>query len=182
VVAVKASPYTGDTKKRELLKCVVAAMYSWQHCGTGTLSYRHLRHFSNHGSDLIRQVTMVQFLSIIFFFVGFLQLLLGFSKVSFFLCHPFIKFPSCVGLMMGTRCHRSLPLLLLAPFFDNQFLSSEINLSNVESFSSAVNLLLSIPKVATSCVGECTSHQREDLVLFYFIFLLLVFSLGICRN
>jgi len=27
----------GDTKKRELLKCVVAAMYSWQHCGTGTL-------------------------------------------------------------------------------------------------------------------------------------------------
>ena len=30
----------GDTKKRELLKCVVAAMYSWQHCGTGTLSYR----------------------------------------------------------------------------------------------------------------------------------------------
>jgi len=29
-----------DTKERELLKCVVAAMYSWQHCGTGTLSYR----------------------------------------------------------------------------------------------------------------------------------------------
>jgi hypothetical protein len=27
----------GDTKKRELLKCVVAAMYSWQHCGTGDL-------------------------------------------------------------------------------------------------------------------------------------------------
>ena len=36
----------GDTKKkkRELLKCVVAAMYSWQHCGTGTLSYRQPRH------------------------------------------------------------------------------------------------------------------------------------------
>ena len=33
----------GDTKKRELLKCVVAAMYSWQHCGTGTLSYRQPR-------------------------------------------------------------------------------------------------------------------------------------------
>ena len=32
------------TKKRELLKCVVAAMYSWQHCGTGTLSYRQPRH------------------------------------------------------------------------------------------------------------------------------------------
>jgi len=34
----------GDTKKRELLKCVVAAMYSWQHCRTGTLSYRQPRH------------------------------------------------------------------------------------------------------------------------------------------
>jgi hypothetical protein len=32
------------TQKRELLKCVVAAMYSWQHCGTGTLSYRQTRH------------------------------------------------------------------------------------------------------------------------------------------
>ena len=31
-------------KKRELLKCVVAAMYSWQHCGAGTLSYRKPRH------------------------------------------------------------------------------------------------------------------------------------------
>jgi hypothetical protein len=34
----------GDTKKRELLKFVAAAMYSWQHCGTGTLSYRQPRH------------------------------------------------------------------------------------------------------------------------------------------
>jgi hypothetical protein len=34
----------GDTKKRELLKCLVTAMYSWQHCGTGTLSYRQPRH------------------------------------------------------------------------------------------------------------------------------------------
>jgi hypothetical protein len=33
----------GD-KKQELLKCIVAAMYSWQHCGTGTLSYRQPRH------------------------------------------------------------------------------------------------------------------------------------------
>ena len=31
---------------------------------------------------------MVQFLSIIFFFFGFLQFLLGFSKVPVFLCHP----------------------------------------------------------------------------------------------
>ena len=38
-------PYIqGDAKKRELLKCVVAAMYNWQHCGTGTLSYRQPRH------------------------------------------------------------------------------------------------------------------------------------------
>ena len=37
------SEVQGD-KKRELLKCVVAAMYSWQHCGTGTLSYRKPRH------------------------------------------------------------------------------------------------------------------------------------------
>ena len=28
----------------ELLKCVVADMYSWQHCGTGTLSYRQPCH------------------------------------------------------------------------------------------------------------------------------------------
>ena len=35
---------TGDTKKRELLKCIVAAMYSWQHCGTGTSSYRQPCH------------------------------------------------------------------------------------------------------------------------------------------
>ena len=35
---------TGDTKERELLKCVVAAMYSWQHCGTGTLSYKQPCH------------------------------------------------------------------------------------------------------------------------------------------
>ena len=34
----------GDTKYQELLKCVVAAMYSWQHCVTGTLSYRQPRH------------------------------------------------------------------------------------------------------------------------------------------
>ena len=33
-----------DTKERELLKCVVAAMYSWQHCATGTLSYRQPCH------------------------------------------------------------------------------------------------------------------------------------------
>ena len=36
--------YRVKQKKRELLKCVVAAMYSWQHCGTATLSYRQPRH------------------------------------------------------------------------------------------------------------------------------------------
>ena len=35
---------TGWHKKWELLKCVVAAMYSWLHCGRGTLSYRQPRH------------------------------------------------------------------------------------------------------------------------------------------
>ena len=34
---------------------------------------------------------MVQFLSIIFFFFGFLQFLLGFSKVPVFLCHPVVE-------------------------------------------------------------------------------------------
>ena len=73
-----------DTKERELLKCVVAAMYSWQHCGTGTLSYRQPRHFINHGSDLKRQVIMVQFLSIFFFSLVFFNFCWVFQKVSFF--------------------------------------------------------------------------------------------------
>jgi hypothetical protein len=34
----------GDTKKRKLLKGVVAAMCSWQYCGTGTLGYSQSRH------------------------------------------------------------------------------------------------------------------------------------------
>jgi hypothetical protein len=34
----------GDTKKWELFKCLVAAMYSCQHYGTGVLSYRQPRH------------------------------------------------------------------------------------------------------------------------------------------
>ena len=72
--------------------------------------------------------------------------------------------------MMGTRCQRFLPVLLLARFlFDNQFLSAEINLSNVKPFSSAANLVLKVPKVATFYVGECTTHQREELISIYFI-------------
>jgi hypothetical protein len=60
------------------LKCVVAAMYSWQHCGTGTLSYRHPRHL----------VTMDQWngqqrdVAIKMFYI------FGFFKRSPFLCHP----------------------------------------------------------------------------------------------
>ena len=65
--------------------------------------------------------------------------------------------------MMGTECQRFLPVLLLAPtptpFFNNQFLSAEMNLSNVKPFSSAANLVLSEPRVATICVGECSSHH-----------------------
>jgi len=75
-----------DTKKRELLKCVLAAMYSWQHCGTGTLSYRQPRHFSNHGSDLKRQVIMVQFFVNNFFFIS--SIFVGVFKSSRLLCHP----------------------------------------------------------------------------------------------
>ena len=82
---------TGWQKKRKLLKSIVAAMYSWQHCRTGNLSYRQPRHFSNHGSDLKRQVIMVQFLSIIFFIIS--SIFVGFFKSSRFLCHPvYIKF------------------------------------------------------------------------------------------
>ena len=68
-----------DTKKRELLKCVVAAMYSWQHCGTGTLSYRQPRHLV-----IIDQWSGQQRA----FAIKMFQFLLGFSKVPVFLCHP----------------------------------------------------------------------------------------------
>jgi len=74
----------GDTKKRELLKCVVTAMYSWQHCGTGTLSYRQPRHFNDHGSDLKRQVVMVQFLSINYFLLDFFNFCWVLQKFPFF--------------------------------------------------------------------------------------------------
>jgi hypothetical protein len=68
-----------DTKKRELLKCVVATMYRWQHCGTGTLSYRQPRH----------SVIMDQWngqrraLAIKMFYKNN-----DISKVPLFLCHP----------------------------------------------------------------------------------------------
>ena len=71
-----------DTKKRELLKCVVAAMYSWQHCGTGTLSYRQPRHLviTNQLNGQQRAFAIKMF-----------QFLLGFFKSSrFFFVSPCI--------------------------------------------------------------------------------------------
>ena len=41
---------------------------------------------------------MVQFLSIIFFFFGFLQFLLGFSNVTVFLCHTVLNSHVLLGL------------------------------------------------------------------------------------
>jgi hypothetical protein len=68
----------GDPKKRELLKCVVAAMYSWQHCGIGTLSYRQPRHLviMDQRNGQQRAVTIKTFY------------MFGFFKSSLFLGHP----------------------------------------------------------------------------------------------
>jgi hypothetical protein len=69
----------GDTnKKRELLKCVVAAMYSWLHYGTGTLSYRQPHHLviMDQWNGEQRAVVIKMF-----YMFGFLQCSL------FFLCH-----------------------------------------------------------------------------------------------
>jgi hypothetical protein len=73
-------------KKRELLKHVVATMYSWQHCGTGTLSYRprHLVIMDQWNGEQ-RAVAIKMF-----YMFGFLQHLLGFSKVSHFFVSPYI--------------------------------------------------------------------------------------------
>jgi hypothetical protein len=78
----RPSLYKVTQKKRELLKCVVAAMYSWQHCGTGTLSYR---------LSLKRQVVMVQFLSIKFF-CWISSIFVGFFKSSRFFVSPCTSF------------------------------------------------------------------------------------------
>jgi hypothetical protein len=57
----------------------MAAMYSWQQCGTGTLSYRHPRHLviMNQWNGQQRAVTIKMF-----YMFGFLQC------SHFFLCHP----------------------------------------------------------------------------------------------
>jgi hypothetical protein len=66
------------------LKCVVAAMYSWQYCGTGTLSYRQPRHLVTMDQRTGQQHAVAMKL---FYMFVFLQFLLGFSKVPIFLCH-----------------------------------------------------------------------------------------------
>jgi hypothetical protein len=66
------------TQKRELLKCVVAAMYSWQHCGIGTFSYRQPRYLviMDQWNGQQRAVAIKMF-----YMFGFLQFLLGILKV-----------------------------------------------------------------------------------------------------
>jgi hypothetical protein len=56
-------------------------MYSWQHCGTGTLSYRQLRHLviMDQWNGQQRAVAIKMF-----YMFGFLQFVLDFSKVSVF--------------------------------------------------------------------------------------------------
>jgi hypothetical protein len=78
-----------DTKKRKLVKCVVAAMYSWQHCGTGSLRYRQPRHLviMDQWNGQQRAVAIKMFYMFLF-----LQYLLGFSKVLVFLCHLVFEF------------------------------------------------------------------------------------------
>jgi hypothetical protein len=58
-------------------------MYSWQHCGSGTLSYRQPRHLvvMDQWNGQQRAVAIKMF-----YMFGFLQFLLGFSKVPIFFC------------------------------------------------------------------------------------------------
>jgi hypothetical protein len=62
-------------------KCVVAAMYSRQHCRTGTFSYRQPHHLVIMDQWNGQQCAVA---IKIFYMFGFLQFLLGFSKVPFF--------------------------------------------------------------------------------------------------
>ena len=139
--------YRVTQKKREILKCVVATMYSWQHCGTGTLNYRQLRHFSNHGSDLKRQLIMVQFLSINF--------LLDF----FNFCWVFHKFPfffasSCIYVFVISNNKRE----------DNRFCNEKVqpfHISNMFLISSWIQL--SIGHFLSQTSGIC--HIFKGFIL-----------------
>ena len=86
----------GDTKKRELLKCVVAAMYRWQHCGTGTLSYRQPRHLVKMGKWNGQQRAFAIKVFLVF---------LGFQKFPFF-CVTYINARysySCKEVLQNTN-------------------------------------------------------------------------------
>jgi hypothetical protein len=67
----------------------VAAMYSWQHCGTGTLSYRQPRHLviMDQWNGQQRAVAIKMF-----HMFEFLQFLLGVQKFSLF-CVTLYKYP-----------------------------------------------------------------------------------------
>jgi hypothetical protein len=62
-------------------------MYSWQHCGTGTLSYRQPRylvimdHWNGQQRAFATKMSIKLFCWISSIFVGFFQ------KLPFFLCH-----------------------------------------------------------------------------------------------
>jgi hypothetical protein len=56
-------------------------MYSWQHCGTGILSYRQPRHLVAMDQWNGQQRAVAIKISNMF---GFLQIFLGFSKVPVF--------------------------------------------------------------------------------------------------
>jgi len=85
-------------KKRELLKCVVAAMYIWQHCGAGTLSYRQPRYyFSNHES--VERSTVCFRHKNVFYKIN--DSLEGFSKVPVFFVSPCISDENLAAFNFG---------------------------------------------------------------------------------
>jgi hypothetical protein len=104
-----------DTKKWELLKCIVAAMYSWQHCGTGTFSYIQPRHSvimdQWNGQKLAFAIKMFYKTMIVWkvrrrfykssrFFVSPCISCLGPSHLLLFMCLKKQKTCSCVWLFI----------------------------------------------------------------------------------
>jgi hypothetical protein len=85
-------PCTGWPKKWELLKCVVAAIYSWQHCWTGTLSYRQPRHLviMDQWNGQQRAVAIKKFY------------MFGFFKSSHFLGHPYISLKNFMSFFLAS--------------------------------------------------------------------------------
>jgi len=85
----------------------------------GNLNGRMKECIRGGGRHLKRQVVMVQFLSI-FFFVGFLQFLLGFSKVPFF-CVSLNNPAASLGRTLGSGI---FSLLLSSNFTIVEFLNT----------------------------------------------------------